>query len=173
MATKDGALSDLRLKQWTKAGKPLAKSDGNGLTFTLSAAGKAVWVLRYRIGKRRFELTLGAYPDLGLADARAMATVKRADIVRGGNPVAEKRKAKAVVAKDWTMRQLIQDYKVKKLVALSTSTQRSYGRHLKVLDRGLGSLNVRETEAPDIVALIEDSGLTWGESNVSVRPSHP
>ena len=72
MATKDGALSDLRLKQWTKTGKPLAKSDGNGLTFTLSAAGKAVWVLRYRIGKRRFELTLGAYPDLGLADARAM-----------------------------------------------------------------------------------------------------
>lgn len=166
MATKDGALSDLRLKQWTKAGKPLAKSDGDGLTFTLSAAGKAVWVLRYRIGKRRFELTLGAYPDLGLADARAMATVKRADIVRGGNPVAEKRKAKAVVAKDWTMRQLIQDYKVKKLVALSTSTQRSYGRHLKVLDRGLGSLNVRETEAPDIVALIEDSELTWGESNM-------
>ena len=166
MATKDGVLSDLRLKQWTKAGKPLAKSDGNGLTFTLSAAGKAVWILRYRIGGRRFELTLGTYPDIGLADARAMATVRRADVVRGVNPVAEKHKAKTVAAKDWTVRRLIQDYREKKLICLAASTQRSYGRHLKTIDRRLGTLGVREVEAADVVQAIEDSKLTWGESNM-------
>lgn len=166
MATKNGLLSDLQLKQWAKAGKSLAKSDGNGLTFTLSAAGKAVWVLRYRFGTRRFELTLGPYPDLGLAEARAMATVKRADILRGVNPVAEKHKAKVVLARDWTLRNLIQDYRLKKLAALGSSTQRSYGRHLKLLDRRLGTLNVREAEAGDIVALIEESKLTWVESNM-------
>lgn len=166
MAIKSGLLSDLQLKQWTKAGKPLAKSDGNGLTFTLSAAGKAVWVLRYRFGRRRFELTLGPYPELGLAEARGLAIVKRADILRGVNPVAEKHKAKVVLAKDWTLRQLIQDYRQKKLATLSSSTQRSYGRHLKRLDRFLGTLTVREAEAGDIVALIEDSKLTWVESNM-------
>jgi integrase len=166
MATKNGQLSDLQLKQWTKAGKALAKSDGNGLTFTLSTAGKAVWILRYRFGGRRFELTLGSYPDLGLAEARARAVVKRADTFRGVNPVAEKHKAKAVAAKDWTMRQLINDYRIKKLAALAQSTQRSYGRHLKTVDRRLGTLTVREAEAGDIVALIEESKLTWLESNM-------
>lgn len=166
MATRNGLLSDLQLKQWTKAGSVLAKSDGNGLTFTVSAAGKAAWILRYRFGGRRFELTLGRYPDLGLAEARATAALRRADILRGVNPVAEKHKAKAVAAKDWTLRQLIQDYRAKKLANLAKSTQRSYGRHLKLVDRRLGTLTVREVEAGDVVALIEDCRLTWVESNM-------
>jgi hypothetical protein len=45
MASKGGLLSDLQLKQWIKAGKPLSMTDGGGLIFTLSAAGNAAWVL--------------------------------------------------------------------------------------------------------------------------------
>ena len=52
----------------------LAKADGDGLTFTLSAAGVAGWILRYRHGGRRRELTIGRYPDIGLAEARGIAT---------------------------------------------------------------------------------------------------
>ncbi|KGC51092.1 gp25 domain protein [Burkholderia pseudomallei MSHR7527] len=40
-------LSDTQLRHWINAGTPVAKSDGDGLTFTLSAAGTAVWILRY------------------------------------------------------------------------------------------------------------------------------
>ena len=37
-----GKLTDTQLRAWVRAGKPLAgKSDGAGLTFTLSAAGAA------------------------------------------------------------------------------------------------------------------------------------
>jgi excisionase family DNA binding protein len=166
MATRSGLLSDIQLRQWARAGKPLARSDGNGLTFTLSVAGAAVWVLRYRFGSRRHELTLGCYPQLGLADARAAATVKRAEILQGINPGVEKRRARVVAAKDWTLRQLVQDYREKKLVSLARSTQRSYGRHLRLIERSLGSMTVREAEAGDIVTLIEDSKLTWGESHM-------
>lgn len=166
MAIKIGRLSDLKLKHWVKAGQPLAKSDGNGLTFTVSASGCAVWALRYRHGGRRHELTLGRYPDIGLSDARAMATIKRADIMKGANPVAEKRKAKAAAAKDWTVRALIKDYKEKKLVTLAKSTQVCYTRHLKRVERKLGSLGVSEVEAADVVALIEECKLTWVESSL-------
>ena len=159
-------MSDIQLRKWAKAGTPLARSDGNGLTFTLSTAGAAVWVLRYRFGSRRHELTLGCYPQLGLADARAVATMKRAEILQGINPGVEKRRARIVAAKDWTLRQLIQDYREKKLVSLARSTQRSYGRHLRLMERSLGSMTVREAEAGDIVTLIEGSKLTWGESNM-------
>lgn len=130
MGNISGLLSDLKLKQWLKSGEPMAKSDGDGLTFGVSAAGRGAWVLRYRYANRRYELTLGCYPDLRSSEARALAAIKRVDIMKGANPVAEKRKAKAVAAKDWTVRELIGDYKAKVLVNLAHSTKVCYGRHL-------------------------------------------
>jgi integrase len=166
MAGERGRLTDLQIRHWIKAGEPLAKADGGGLTFTLSAGGAAGWVLRYSHGGRRRELTIGRYPDIGLADARGIATIKRAEIMQGRNPAADKQKAKATAAKDWTVRELAKDYRAKKLVSLAHSTQVSDGRHLKRLEKNLGALTVREIEASDVVALIEASGLTWGESNM-------
>ena len=163
---KTKLLSDLQLRQWVKAGAPLAKSDGEGLTFTVSTAGHSTWVLRYRQGKRRFELTLGPYPDLSLADARETASLRRAEILKGVNPVVERQRTKAQIAKDWTVRMLIKDYQEKRLPALALNTQRIYSRHLARVERKLGVLNLRDVESGDIVNLIEDSELTWGESNL-------
>ena len=91
----------------------------------------AGWILRYRHGGRRRELTIGRYPDISLADARGIATIKRAEIMQGRNPAADKQKAKPTAAKDWTVRELVKDYRAKKLVSLAHSTQVSYGRHLE------------------------------------------
>ena len=46
MVRDKGLLSDLQIRHWIRAGTPLAKADGNGLTFTLSTAGVAGWILR-------------------------------------------------------------------------------------------------------------------------------
>lgn len=67
MASNNGLLSDLQLKKWIRAGVPLKASDGGGLIFVLSSAGHAAWVLRYRHGNQRPELTLGPYPAIGLS----------------------------------------------------------------------------------------------------------
>jgi integrase len=166
MASKGGLLNDVQLRRWIKAGEPLSMTDGDGLLFTLSAAGHAAWVLRYRHGSRRPEMTLGPYPAISLAEARTMALVKRAEIAQGKNPIAERRKAKTALSKDWSMRQLAKDYREKVLVTLAKSTQVCYSRHLKRIEKRLGSLGVSEVEASDIVALIEESSLTWGESNL-------
>ncbi len=92
MAGERGKLTDLQIRHWVKAGVPLAKADGGGLTFTLSAGGSAGWILRYSFGGRRRELTIGRYPDIGLAEARGIATLKRAEVQQGRNPAAEKHK---------------------------------------------------------------------------------
>ena len=63
-------LSDVQIRRWIKAGAPVAKADGDGLTFTLSTGGTAAWVLRYRYGGKPRELTLGRYPDKSLTEAR-------------------------------------------------------------------------------------------------------
>lgn len=85
---------------------------------------------------------------------------------QGRNPAAEKQKAKATAARDWTVRDLAKDYRAKKLVSLEHSTQVRYGRHLKRVKKKLGALTVRAIEASDVVALIEGAGLTWGESSM-------
>ncbi len=86
-------LSDVQIRKWIKAGKPVAKSDGDGLTFTLSTAGTAAWVLRYRFGGKARELTLGRYPDKSLNQAREDARRERAKIQDGIDVAREKQKA--------------------------------------------------------------------------------
>jgi integrase len=143
---------------------PLARSDGGGLTFTLSRAGTATWVLRYRYGGRQKELTIGNYPDISLAQARKFAREERVKVDGGGDPAANKRRAIAMAYQDLTIRQLIGDYREKVLSGLSASTRSSYERNLARMESRLGSLTVSQVTSLDLVALIEETHVTWSES---------
>jgi hypothetical protein len=90
-----GKLTDVELRNWIKAGQPVTKTDGDGLTFTLSAKGTAAWTLRYRFGGKRKELTLGRYPELSLAAARRMADAERDRVAIGWDVAAEKAAARS------------------------------------------------------------------------------
>ncbi len=145
---------------------PLSRSDGDGLTFTLSSKGVATWTLRYQFGGKTRELTIGNYPDMGLAEARKFAKAKRVEIDLGGHPAADKRKAAARAFQDWTVRELIKDYREKILVELGKSTQRSYGRNLIRIENHIGSYLVSKVTSLDIVNLVEVVNATWTESNM-------
>ncbi|CAL8474547.1 tyrosine-type recombinase/integrase [Caballeronia sp. S22] len=159
---QSNVLTDVQIRKWIKAGGPLAKSDGDGLTFTLSTAGAAVWVLRFRHNGRRQEVTLGRYPDVTLSSARAAAAKRRAGLAEGVNPADEVRKVKA--RKDWTIRELIHDYRQKVLLTFAPSTQRSYGRNLKRVENGMGGMSVQSVGPADIVAEVERHELGWVEA---------
>jgi integrase len=183
---KTEGLQTLQLQHWVRAVKagnvpsvkdpftgvvtelslPLARSDGGGLTFTLSKAGTATWVLRYRIAGRARELTIGNFPDVGLADARKISREKRAEVDRAGDPAADKRQVKALAMKDWTVRQLVEDYRAKILFGLGESTQKGYGRSLKRIEDRLGSLIASKITSLDIVELIEHCAVPWNESRM-------
>jgi integrase len=154
-------LTDIQLRKWIRAGLPVAKSDGGGLTFTLSANGTATWILRFKHIGRRQEVTLGRYPDLSLAAARLLATKKRLALIEGINPADEVRKAKSI--RDWTVRELIRDYRELALSTLAESTQRSYGRNLKRIENGMGAMSVKSVGPADIVAQIERVRAGWVE----------
>lgn len=156
-------LSDVQLRKWLRAGVPLAKADGDGLTFTLSENGLAAWVLRFRHGGRRHELTLGRYPELSLTAARKEAAKRRLDVQQGVNPATERRKVKA--RRDWTVRELAKDYRNLVLPVLAENTRRGYERNLKRVEAGMGTLLVRDVEAADVVAMIERHKLGWVEAN--------
>lgn len=64
-----------------------------GLEFRVSAEGRKVWSLRYRINDgRQRRMTLGAFPVMVLAQARAEAMATLARVAKGDDPAAEKRR---------------------------------------------------------------------------------
>jgi len=86
-----GRLTEADLQTWVRAGVPVGgRSDGNGLTFTLSARGTAAWTLRYYSGAKRKELTLGRYPGISLEHARDLAAQACSMIALGVDVAAAK-----------------------------------------------------------------------------------
>lgn len=79
-------ITDRELKAWLAAG-PVDRGVGEGLTFvartTAAQAGKASWILRFRLNGRFKEKVLGRDPELLLKDAREPARQDRAQIERG------------------------------------------------------------------------------------------
>ena len=165
MARRGNLLDDVQIRRWIAKGEAVARSDGEGLTFTLSASGTAAWVLRYRVaGVRRKELTLGNYPDLTLAVARKLARERRVDVDQGKDPAAEKKVDKMRTKMAWTVRQLIEDYKAKKLTTPPLAEGTVYYRKWdldRVITPKLGSMEVRNVTPADLVHVIESSKRSW------------
>lgn len=161
MAKEVNKLSDPQLRRWIKAGVPVAKSDGNGLTFTLSAAGTAAWVLRYRHAGKGRELTLGQYPDVSLKLARQRAGDARAEVQNGVDVARERQREKADSAAAKSFKQLAADYMEKKFPDLATNTVKQRRQHIEgVIYPKLGRLPARDVTTSDVVSLIESVGRT-------------
>jgi integrase len=101
--------TDRELKAWLATG-PVDRGVGEGLTFVASAtaaqAGKASWILRFRLNGRFKEKVLGRYPELSLKDARALARQDRAQIEHGIDVAAAKQAEKALLLEVPTVQRL-------------------------------------------------------------------
>ena len=91
-------LSDVKAKSALKAGR---HADGGGLYLNVSASGGKSWVFMWSrmeakpeggVKQRRFEMGLGGYPALTLGKARELARDHQSAIVKGRDPLAEKRR---------------------------------------------------------------------------------
>jgi integrase len=158
-------LTDTQLRQWVKQAEPIAKSDGDGLTFTLSKAGTASWTLRYRQNAQRKEITLGNYPDIKLSDARRLASAHRAAVDGGADPAKEKAASKEkAAAVEWTIQRLAEDYRTKRLVPGSFADATLYYRNgdlTRVIIPKLGKRAVASVTGQDIVQMLVDADDTW------------
>lgn len=151
-----GQLTDIQIRAWVKAGQPLAKTDGDGLTFTLSSNGTAAWVLRFRMGGKQREKTIGRFPDISLKKAREIATDNRAKIQQGIDVAREKQIAIRDLNTAWSVKELAKDYEEKVLPGLATST--IIGRKQKIRDYvipAIGNLNAKTVTGSDIVEMLE------------------
>ena len=85
-------LSDTAIRNAKPGEKPIRMFDGGGLYVEISPAGGKLWRLKYRIDGKEKRLALGAYPDVGLKEARERREAARKLLADGIDP-GENRKA--------------------------------------------------------------------------------
>jgi integrase len=122
--------------------------DRDGLYFIVQPSGVKSWALRYRRKNdgRSVKHTIGSYPAVTLKDARAAATVLRAEIERGADPhsakvVARRRAAEVDDSFETVARRYIAD--------LQHRRKRSWEWYARLL--GLAS-----NGSPETLAIIRD-----------------
>ena len=97
---------DLEIRNVKRGTDVLRLSDGDGLFLQLFVnGGSHGWRLAYSHQGRRNILSLGTYPDTGLALARRKADELRQQLAEGIDPSAQRREARAVTANDRSARQ--------------------------------------------------------------------
>jgi integrase len=110
------ALSDTAIRKAPLPDKPKKLADGGGLYLLLNPNGSKWWRFKYRYGGKEKLLSLGTYPDTGLADAREKRDAARKQLAAGVDPGARRKAEKAageersansleVVAREWHAKQ--------------------------------------------------------------------
>lgn len=110
-ALTDAALKALKAKQ-----KPYKVTDGSvpGLFVAVSTTGRRVFRLQFLFEGKFQLLTIGAYPDLSLSEARIKALEAKKQISQGTNPAAEKQRSKAQAkAEGLTFRKVTEEWREK------------------------------------------------------------
>ena len=85
-------LTNAKCKGLTRPGR---HGDGGGLYLHVKPSGAKSWCQRITVRGRRRDLGLGGFPRVSLAEARSLAKHNRDTVVDGGDPLAERRRAKA------------------------------------------------------------------------------
>ena len=91
MRPSNYSLSPTRINNAKAKAKLYKLSDGGGLFIEVSAAGLKTWRYQYRFGGVRREVTIGRYPEIGVADARDRHFELRAMLERGMDPADARR----------------------------------------------------------------------------------
>jgi integrase len=136
--------------------KPGRHSDGDGLHLVVSETGRKKWVLRYQVSGVRKDRGLGAYPAVGLKDARHRAAEAKKLLARGIDPIEAERAAKKAAKPIPTFREIaalvIEDAQAK---SVNAKVRYQWERHLGPVYSGpLLDRPVHEITALDVAAVL-------------------
>ena len=81
-------LTDTAVKKAKPGPKPVKLSDGRGLYLLVNPVGSKLWRCKYRVLGKEKTLSLGAYPDVSLAQAREGVDKARKVLAVGADPMA-------------------------------------------------------------------------------------
>ncbi len=152
-----GTLTSFEIEQWNNGKGPRGKSnalcDGENLWLTRKSKTDPVWVLRYRLGNKRKEYTIGPHRVVGgLAGARNEALKLRARLLAGDDIAQTKRLVKLRRQTAMTYSELFNDYVSANMARLQPVTVREM-RRFQVNDMvpKFGAIAVRDIKSQELV----------------------
>jgi integrase len=142
--------------------KPYKLFDRDGLYLLVQPSGSRLWRFRYRFGGVERLISLGAYPDVSLKQARARRSEARRQVASGVDPSAARHAEKAGSGN--TFESVAREYLAQQAKILTETTIHDASWRLRAfLLPMLGSRAVAHIEAPELLAAlrkIEARGLT-------------
>jgi integrase len=153
-----GQLTDLTVRNLTTRDRPYKVADGNGLFVLVSPTGLRAWRWKYRFAGREKVLPLGKYPEVSLAQARALRDEARQKVLAAIDPAEERRDSKLAllaahensfeaVARAW--------HKVWAVGKHARYAEDVMGRLERNVFPNIGHKPVAHIEAKDIVRMME------------------
>ena len=150
-------LTDVTIRNARPGDKPVRMFDGGGLYLEVSPAGGKLWRLKYRIDGKEKRLALGAYPEVGLKDARARRDEARKLLANDVDPGESRKAAKA--SRDGLAGDCFEPI-CREWLGHRKSTV-AEAQHVKTLARmandvfpWLGAKPITEITAPDVLAVL-------------------
>ena len=171
-------LGPLEIKRLTAPGYH-AVGGVAGLMLQVSGAVTKSWLLRVKVGDKRREIGLGAYPGVGVALAREKAQQVREEIVAGVDPVAARVTARESIVQQqieekamrWTFRSCAEAYIKAKAPGWRNAKHGDQWRNTLATYAypSIGELLVRNINIGHVTAIIEPHWATKNETINRVR----
>jgi len=150
-------LTDTAIRNAKPAAKPVRMFDGGGLYLEVSPAGGKLWRLKYRIAGKEKRLALGAYPDVGLKDARERRDAARKLLANDVDP-SENRKIQAAAKTERatnSFETIAREWFAKNRDAWAvTHSEKIIKRLESNVFPWLGGKPIAEITAPDVLAVL-------------------
>jgi integrase len=147
-------LNDAACRAAKPAEKPYKLSDGGGLYLLVDKNGSRLWRQAYRIGGKQKLLSLGKYPTVSLADARAGRDANKVLLAKGIDPSAQRKldRVAAETSRANTFR-MVADELIAKFEAEGDDPKTLKKKRwiVALLNSDIGDRPIAEIEAPELL----------------------
>ena len=154
------ALTDVAIRNARPGAKAIKLADGGGMFLLITPAGGKLWRLKYRVDGREKLLAMGAYPEIGLGEARRRREEARELIALGKDPSREKQREKLrarIQAAD-TFKVICDEYCEKRrrdgVRGWVPATATRSGYLLSLVCGSIGKLPIGEIEPADVLTAV-------------------
>lgn len=147
-------LRDVKIRNLIPRAKTYKVADFDGLYIAVNPNGSKLWRFKFRVGGKEKLLSIGAYPAVGLAQARQARDAARAQVAAGNDPSQTKQELKR-------QKRESQGHTFEKVGAAFLDKQRKEGispatlskteYHLKLANRDFGRKPIAEITSPMVL----------------------
>jgi integrase len=166
-------LTDLFIKNVSKAGR-YTDSETKGLNLQVKPSLHKYWAFRFLFENRRYDLSLGAYPEISLKEARKRAIEARNKLNQGINPKPEKKPliepAKAVATVPTFKEYALACHELKSLEWINKKHSNQWINTLRdYAFKEIGDLPINEVDTEHILKILEPIWTTKTETASRLR----